>query len=416
MATENWTVQKILTWTTDFFKSKEIESARVDAEVLLAHVLRVKRLDLYLRGSQELKPQELEKYRDLVKRRAKKEPVAYILGEREFYGRPFKVGSGVLIPRPETELIVDEVLDFVFTKKTKPLSEGGAPSKQLPAVEFETHDELDEAINSAMDEYAQGGDEGEEDKDEDLGQADKPIEMTGAKAALEKAAREKALARARIQAQSQKPTKAAWAKLGPKSAIEKTARLQSPEILDVGAGSGCLGVTLALEIPDSQVMAVELHPDAAGIARENAVKLGCQERYRLLEKDFEKANELLPQNHFDILVSNPPYIGRKEKFTLPADVAGYEPPQALYGGDAGYELIERWVPLFAQVLKPGGLVVCEIGEAQGKRLLESFEKSGKFSDLRLIQDYSGRPRIIKAVKSKVHIKEEDIAKSWIKSE
>jgi release factor glutamine methyltransferase len=105
-----WTIQKILNWTEDYFRKHTVPDPRLSAELLLAHLLKVKRLDLYLQFERILVPAELEKYRSYIQRRVKSEPVQYITGEQEFMGLTFTVHPGVLIPRPETELLVEAVL------------------------------------------------------------------------------------------------------------------------------------------------------------------------------------------------------------------------------------------------------------------------------------------------------------------
>jgi release factor glutamine methyltransferase len=108
-----WTLQRILLWTQKFFSDKGISSPRLDAELLLAHVLGVERIYLYAHFDQPLTQSERDAYRALVKRRAAREPVAQILGKKEFYGRPFCVSREVLTPRPETEHLVDAALEWV---------------------------------------------------------------------------------------------------------------------------------------------------------------------------------------------------------------------------------------------------------------------------------------------------------------
>src|SRR5277367_4310250 len=103
-----WTIQKLIRWTTQHFGSKGIESSRLDTELLLAHTLNCKRLDLYLKFDQPVSPAELAFFKTLVVRRTGREPVAYILGRQEFFNHTFDVGPGVLIPRPETEHLLEE--------------------------------------------------------------------------------------------------------------------------------------------------------------------------------------------------------------------------------------------------------------------------------------------------------------------
>ena len=110
---KTWTVRGVLEWTTDFFRQHELASARLDAEVLLAHVLGKDRLALYLRYEDVVPPEALQAYRELIRRRLKREPVAYLTGVREFYGISFSLDPSVLIPRPETEHLVEYVLRYV---------------------------------------------------------------------------------------------------------------------------------------------------------------------------------------------------------------------------------------------------------------------------------------------------------------
>lgn len=102
-----WTIQALLNWTINFFKQKGIESARLDAEVLLAHLLKKERIYLYVHFDEPMQEQELAVFREYVKRRAKHVPVAHIIGEKEFMGMKFKVTPDTLVPRPDTEILVE---------------------------------------------------------------------------------------------------------------------------------------------------------------------------------------------------------------------------------------------------------------------------------------------------------------------
>ncbi len=125
---EVWTIQKILDWTSTYFSSKSISNARLDAEWLLANVLNCTRLDLYLQFERILTPDERTQYREFVQRRTQREPVQYILGQAEFRGLVFQVTPDVLIPRPETELLVDAVLENI----------AGRPDKHLRVLDIGT--------------------------------------------------------------------------------------------------------------------------------------------------------------------------------------------------------------------------------------------------------------------------------------
>ena len=113
--TGSWTVLKLLNWTTEHFTRNQLDSSRLCAEILLAHVLRCQRIELYTRFDYSPTPEELASYRDLVKRAAGHEPVAYLVGQKEFYSLKFKVNSDVLVPRPETEILVAEAAGHLKT-------------------------------------------------------------------------------------------------------------------------------------------------------------------------------------------------------------------------------------------------------------------------------------------------------------
>ncbi len=108
-----WTIKDLLAWTTDYFKQKGIDTARLDAEILLAHALGVDRLHLYLNLDRPLRPDERSGYKELVRRRAAREPVALIVGHKEFWSIPFRMVPGVLVPRPETETLVEVLLEEI---------------------------------------------------------------------------------------------------------------------------------------------------------------------------------------------------------------------------------------------------------------------------------------------------------------
>lgn len=277
----NWTVESILNWTSGHFASKNIESSRIDAELLLAETLKCRRIDLYLKFDQPLKEDELSNLREKVKRRAQYEPVSYILGEKEFYGRDFKVGKGVLIPRPETEHLVDKVLEL-------------------------------------------------KDKSEKL------------------------------------------------------------DILDVGCGSGCLGITLALEFLESKVDCLEFSSEALLFVRENIQKHSLAERVSVLEADF---SQFETDKLYDVVVSNPPYVGKQTRGDLAPDVAEFEPHEALFGGDKGHETIESWLPLFFKLTKPQGLVLFEMGFDQEEEVSKLLSSMDVVQEFEILRDYSGHPRI-----------------------
>lgn len=128
---EVWSVGRLLQWTANYLKQKGADSARLDAEVLLAHALGCKRIDLYTRYGEEPDEPRRQAFRDLVRRRAEGTPVAYLVGQREFYSLNFRVSPDVLIPRPETELVVIRLLDLV---KQRPSAGEADPPLQIADI------------------------------------------------------------------------------------------------------------------------------------------------------------------------------------------------------------------------------------------------------------------------------------------
>ena len=116
----NWTIIKLIRWATSYLKFHNIDSPRITGEILLAHALSFQRIDLYLNYDKPLMNDELQRFKALLKRRIKREPVAYILGVKEFWSLEFQVNSNVLIPRPETECLVEKALELLAEKQVSP--------------------------------------------------------------------------------------------------------------------------------------------------------------------------------------------------------------------------------------------------------------------------------------------------------
>lgn len=272
MAPETWTIESILRVTKDFFAGRGIESARLDAEILLTSVLGVGRVALYTQYDRPLTEEELDAFRALVRRRGALEPVAYILGEREFYGRPFVVTPDVLVPRPETEHLVDAILE--------------------------------------------------------------------------------------------------WGK-GP--AIET--------VLDVGTGSGCIGITLACELPTARVSATDTSTAALAVARRNAEALGVSDRTEWLAADIFPA-----EGRFRVIASNPPYVPVGDP-RVQERVRLHEPKSALYAGADGLDVIRRLIAEAPSRLESPGLLAFELGAGQADAV------SALAREVRFVNDLQGIPRI-----------------------
>lgn len=278
---ERWTVRRAVLWTADYLKQRGVDSPRTDAELLLADSLQVDRIRLVIDFDKPLAPAELASYRARIERRAAGEPTAYILGRREFYGRTFAVDARVLIPRPETEGLVE------------------------------------------------------------LGLAALPAE-------------------------------------GP------------VRILDLCAGSGCVGITLAAERPSAEVTLIELDPGAAEVALANARTLGVEARCQLLPGDL--LAPLPPGACFDLIVGNPPYIPSGELPGLQREVLR-EPRLALDGGADGLALIRRIALEAGKHLLPGGSLLLELAVEQGPAASALLAAAG-FSEVRVFQDFTRRDRYL----------------------
>lgn len=275
-----------------FLGRKGLGDSRREADLLVASALGLDRLGLYMRLDQPLLGAEVDRARDLLVRRGRREPTAYIVGHREFFGRDFLVGPGALVPRPETELIVD---------RARELFQG-----------------LDDEAASA-----------------------------------------------------------------PSGSTRR--------VLDIGTGSGCLAVTLALELDGSvEVHAIDISAEALGWARKNAAVLGAGVTFH--EGDGLGIAEALAAESgpFDLVVSNPPYVEPEEREDLSPEVREHEPPLALYAppGDPDF-WIRSLANLRSTVLAPGGTMLLELGHLQGARAAALAGNLGSVHN-----DLSDIPRVL----------------------
>lgn len=278
-----WTISSLLNWTVNYFKSKNIQSARLDAEVLLSHVLRQERIYLYVHFDEPMEQDELNKFREYVKKRAQHVPIAYIIGEREFMGLPFKVTKDTLIPRPDTEILVENVLNNV-------------------------------------------------DKDKEI------------------------------------------------------------EIVDIGTGSGAIILSLLVNLPKAQGKTVDISSEAIEVAKENAVNLQVNDRCEFFVGDLFAP---LNNNKFDVIVSNPPYIPKKDIATLEADVREYEPVSALTDGGDGLSYYRRLLSEGKAYIKENGFIALEIGIYQSEDVKQIAMDNG-WKNVKIIKDYAGIDRVVLA--------------------
>jgi len=280
------TVGQALKKATAYLQSKGRESSRLSAELLLAHVLATNRLGVYLRAEAPLEKGEIEQMRGLLARRGQGEPVAYILGEKEFMGLSFEVAPTVLIPRPDTELLVEKVS----------------------------------------------------------------------------------------------------AAIGP----DGEAR-----IVDVGAGSGNILISILHRCPRAVGIAVDLSARALELVQRNALKHGVEQRLTCVEGSLFSGLGEQDRATFDWIVSNPPYICDDEWPHLAVEIRQFEPREALLAGPDGLAVYRPLVAEAPPWLKPGGEIALEIGPRVHEGVLNLVQASG-FEQVETFEDLGGHSRLILA--------------------
>jgi release factor glutamine methyltransferase len=262
------------------FETAGTDAPRREAELLLATALGKDRSHLLAHPEMELDSVSLARAQAWAARRAAHEPLAYLRGDQEFMGHLFRVTPAVLIPRPETELLVEAAGRFLAT-------------------------------------------------------------------------------------------------------------LPKPEFLEIGAGSGCIAVSLLLACPGARGIATEISPEAAAIAEENRDRHGLKGRLRIEVIDFWPA----APGPWPLIVSNPPYISTAELDELPPDVRDHEPYTALAGGPDGLDCYCRLLAGAKRHLAPGGRIYVEHGATQ-REALASLAKDAGMIVVEMLDDLAGLPRVM----------------------
>jgi release factor glutamine methyltransferase len=267
------------------------------------HALRVDRTYLYAHPEQELDAATRARYFSLIAQRASGVPTQHLTGHQEFWGLDFEVTTDVLIPRPETEHIIEVALE-----------------------------RLDARV---------GDDSG--------------------------------------------------------------CRRAPLRIADVGTGSGCIAVALAKELPGAQIAATDISAAALEIARRNAARHEVSSRIEFIECNLLDLvmHQSPTTGHqsppFDLIASNPPYIGLCEAGTLPREVREHEPNAALFGGEMGTEMYAPLIEQAAKLLKPGGILVLELGHTSAEHVSRLL-KAPEWQDFRITKDLAGIARIASALR------------------
>ena len=411
MANEIWTIKRCLEWTKEYLAERGEEHPRLSAEWLLCAATGLARIDLYMRMDETLDAAQLETMHAAVVRRAKGEPLQYITGSTQFRMIDVACAPGVLIPRPETEMLVEEVLNYLDAEVLSP----EAAARQR--VELPWNDEVEQARKAeaaladerataerraanltAADEAALGSDVlGSRAYAEEL--ADREAEEAAAQAAEAEAmeASELELDEYGIAIggadQQAAPTQEAFGATEPAPAEPRVAR-----VLEVGCGTGCISLSLAWERRGHVACtATDIEPRAIDLATKNRDALGLMAD----EVAFNLTNLVssIPREEwgtFDVLVSNPPYIPTDVMRSLPHEVKDFEPDLALEGGADGLDIFRRLLNAAPYMLRAGGLFACELYEGALDAAAELCRQAG-LSDVRIVRDLTDRPRIVRAI-------------------
>jgi release factor glutamine methyltransferase len=276
-----------------------VPSFTLAAELLLLHVAGRDRTWLYAHPEDNLSEEQRELFFALIARRVSGEPTQYLTGKQEFWGLEFEVTPAVLIPRPETEHVIEVALDRLAVREIR------AGRRQTTSGE-------------------------------DL------------------------------------------------------------LIADVGTGSGCIAVSLAKDLPNAKFVATDVSRAALEVARRNATRHGVADRIEFVEASLlERSGEQASGHRFELVVSNPPYIGRREKPALAPEVRDHEPELALYGGEEGYELYGGLIAQAAAQLKAGGILVLELGHDSLPAVQPLLDES-TWTRIGVTNDLAGIPRVIAA--------------------
>ncbi len=275
-------------------REAHVPSFTLAVELLLLHALGRDRTWLYAHPEAEISAADAQRFFALLARRAAGEPTQHLTGKQEFWGLEFEVTPDVLIPRPETEHVIEVALDRLAVRELR------AGRKQT---------------------------------------------LTG----------------------------------------------ESLQIADIGTGSGCIAIALAKELSGATIYATDISSAALAVARRNATRHDAADRVRFSEGNLlDGISSLL-----DLIVSNPPYIGRREAETLPLEVRDHEPQLALYGGEEGYEFYADLITQSAAHLKPSGLLVLELGH-NSLPAVQPLLDVPTWTNIGVTNDLAGIPRVLAA--------------------
>lgn len=387
MANETWTIRRCLDWTRDYLKDRGDERPRLSAEWLLSGVTGLSRTEIYVNSDKPMSSEELAAMHTAVVRRAKGEPLQYIIGETSFRTIDVMCEPGVLIPRPETELLVEEVLAYLDREVI-----GAAPAAARGRVELPWNAEVEAALQA---EIAAAKEKDEAPVVERQLRDDDFVTLEDGEGTIETAdgAEGDADVSGAASVEEGEFSEGAPAQDG------ESGQIRCARVLEVGCGTGCISLSIASERSGrAQCVAIDIEPRAVDLSIRNRDALGISPA----DVDVRLGNLVSPLNRetewgtFDVLVSNPPYIPSAVMESLPHEVADFEPALALDGGADGLDIFRRLVNAAPHMLRPGGLLACELYEGHLDAAADLCRSAG-MHDVRIVADFTGRPRIVLAL-------------------
>lgn len=309
--------------------------------------------DICLGKVTQLSADDTTRLEKIMQRLEKSEPVQYVLGAEWFAGRLFDVAPGVLIPRPETEDLVKWACDEAKEKEDNSKEERGKEEKEV-SKKREALKKEEQPLSSPLKEEKEGLRKGED--------------------------------------ASQKEEQLLSSLLKNNNEVsEKGEEAPHPSILDIGTGSGCIAITVALALPQARVTAWDISTDALAIAAGNAHRLGASVRFE--HQDALNAPD--DEERWDVIVSNPPYICDRERADMSDNVLSYEPELALFVPDNDPLLFYRAIARYAsKALKPGGRLLFETNTAYAHEVAQAMADEG-FTAIEVRNDCFGKPRMVK---------------------
>ncbi len=387
MANETWTIRRCLDWTRDYLKDRGDERPRLSAEWLLSGVTGLSRTEIYVNFDKPMSSEELAAMHTAVVRRAKGEPLQYIIGETSFRTIDVMCEPGVLIPRPETELLVEEVLAYLDREVI-----GVAPAAARGRVELPWNAEVEAALQA---EIAAAKEKDEAPVVERQLRDDDFVTLEDGEGTIETADG----AEGDADVSGAAPVEEGEFSEGAPAQDGESGQIRCARVLEVGCGTGCISLSIASERSGrAQCVAIDIEPRAVDLSIRNRDALGISPA----DVDVRLGNLVSPLNRetewgtFDVLVSNPPYIPSAVMESLPHEVADFEPALALDGGADGLDIFRRLVNAAPHMLRPGGLLACELYEGHLDAAADLCRSAG-MHDVRIVEDFTGRPRIVLAL-------------------